>query len=98
LQSRRRRAGDRSERSEQGHPENRLADELAQNVARWRHDNTGVGVSEQAFDATHFARNSPVPGIPLLRDLFACYSAFIPLLFRFYSAVIALLIPLARDF
>src|SRR5271168_299312 len=35
----------------------------------------------------HFARNSPVPGIPLLRDLFACYSAVI-------SPVIPLLIPL----
>jgi hypothetical protein len=35
----------------------------------------------------HFARNSPVPGLPLLRDL-------IPLLFRCYSAVISPVVPL----
>ena len=37
--------------SEQRHPEHRPADELAQDVARRRHDDAGVGVAEEAFDA-----------------------------------------------
>ena len=36
--------------SEERHSQQRLPDELAQNVAGWRHDSARVRITEQAFD------------------------------------------------
>src|SRR5271154_3552575 len=45
---------------EELHPEQRLPDKLAQDVARWRHDCPRVRVTEQAFD-TQMLLRTPHP-------------------------------------